>query len=173
MLRHLRAGDSQTGARVAELIYPELRKIAQARLGRERPGHLFQPTALVNEAYLRLIAHRDHTWRNRAHFFAAAATTMRRILIDFARKRQPRTMTALEDVALQCSTSEASIDLLALDEALTELDRIAPVQARVVELRYFVGLTIPEVAEVLAISPRTVDAYWLAARQWLHRRLTA
>jgi RNA polymerase sigma-70 factor, ECF subfamily len=173
MLRRLRAGDAETAARVAERIYPALRNLAQARLGRERPGHILQPTALVNEAYLRLLAHRDHNWRSRAHFFAAAATTMRRILIDYARKRQPRVMATLEDAAAAHPAPEASIDVLALDEALTELARVAPRQARVVELRYFVGLTIPEVAEVLGLSPRTVDTEWLAARRWLHRRLTA
>jgi RNA polymerase sigma factor (TIGR02999 family) len=173
MLRHMRTGNLEAGARVAEIIYPELRRLAQARLRLERPGHILQPTALVNETYLRLVAHRDNNWRNRAHFFAAVATTMRRILIDYARKRRPRTMATLEEVAGEHATSGASIDVLALDEALTELHRVAPIQARVVELRYFVGLTIREVAEVLGHSPRTVDSYWLAARRWLHGRLTA
>jgi RNA polymerase sigma-70 factor, ECF subfamily len=173
MLRDLRSEDSSAAAQVAELIYPELRKLARACLARERPGHILQPTALVNETYLRLLGHRDHDWRNRAHFFAAAATTMRRILIDHARKRPPGTTTVLEDVAASQPAANASIDVLALDEALRELGHIAPNQARVVELRYFVGLTIAEVAEVLGQSPRTVDTHWLAARQWLHRRLTA
>jgi RNA polymerase sigma factor (TIGR02999 family) len=173
MLRGLRAEDASAAAQVADLIYPELRKLARAYLARERPGHILQPTALVNETYLRLLGHRDHDWRNRAHFFAAAATTMRRILIDHARKRPPGEMTVLEEVAASQSAEHTSIDLLALDEALRELARIAPNQARVVELRYFAGLTIAEAAEVLGCSPRTVDTHWLAARQWLHRRLTA
>lgn len=172
MLRELRSEDSSAAARVAELIYPELRKLARAHLAREQSGHILQPTALVNEAYLRLLGHRDHDWRNRAHFFAAAATTMRRILIDHARKRPPGQTVVLEDVAASQPAVNASLDVLALDAALRDLGRIAPNQARVVELRYFVGLSIADVAEVLDCSPRTVDTYWRAARQWLHRRLT-
>jgi RNA polymerase sigma-70 factor (ECF subfamily) len=158
-----------------ELVYLELRRIATRQFRRERTSHILQPTALVNEAYLRLAGSDGQTWDNRAHFFAAAAETMRRVLVDHARGNRAqkrgagRTAVTLDEASL--SVNGPSINLLALDEALTELARLSPRQARLVELRYFGGLSVPETAHVLGINPRTVDRDWAAARAWLRRRL--
>jgi RNA polymerase sigma-70 factor (ECF subfamily) len=158
-----------------ELIYPELKKLARVQLRSERRGHVLQPTALVHEAYLRLVEHQHHNWESRAHFYAAAANLMRRILIDCARARNAakrdgeRTAIAL-DQALALS-EEQSTDLLDLDQALLELEQLSPRQARVVELRYFTGLSVPEVARALGVNPRSVDRDWATARAWLRGRL--
>jgi RNA polymerase sigma factor (TIGR02999 family) len=158
-----------------ELIYAELRRIAARQFREERPGHTLQPTALVNEAYLRLVAHNGQTWESRAHFFGAAAVIMRRVLIDHARasradKRGGGQAAVMLDEASQ-AVNGPSIDLLALDVALTDLARISPRQGRIVELRYFGGLSVPETAEALGLNPRTVDRDWAAAKAWLRRRL--
>ena len=177
LLREFRPGDAAAASRLMELIYPELKKLARARLRNERAGYDLQPTALVHEAYMRLVAHEHHTWENRAHFYAAAANTMRRILIDHARHRQAQkregeqTMLSL-DHALNLS-QEQSVELLDLDEALSDLEKLSPRQARVVELRYFAGLSVPEVASALGVNPRTVDRDWAIARSWLRARLEA
>ncbi len=177
LLRDFRPGDDEATSRLVELVYPELKKLAQAQFRGERPGHDLQPTALVHEAYLRLVAHEHHTWENRAHFYAACATIMRRILIDHARARRAQKRegerTALSlDEALTLS-DEQSAELLELDEALGELERLSPRQARVVELRYFMGLPVPEVAQALGVNARTVDRDWAAARAWLRAALKA
>ncbi len=177
LLRDFRPGDDDATARLVELIYPELKKLAQAQFRRERPGHDLQPTALVHEAYLRLVAHEHHTWENRAHFYAAAATIMRRILIDHARSRQAQ-KRAGEDKAISLDEAvalgeEQSSELLELDQALSDLERLSPRQARVVELRYFTGLSVPEVASALGVNARTVDRDWATARAWLRARLKA
>ncbi len=158
-----------------ELIHAELRRIAGRLFRRERTGHTLQPTALVNEAYVRLVAHDGQTWANRAHFFAAAAEVMRRVLIDHARanraeKRGGGCATALLDEA-HIAVDGPSIDLLALDMALNDLARLSARQARIVELRYFAGLSVPDTAEALGVNPRTVDRDWATARAWLRRRL--
>ena len=158
-----------------ELIYPELKKVARSQLRNERPGHPLQPTALVHEAYLRLVDHEDHNWENRAHFYAAAANLMRRILIDSARARNAgkregeRSIVPLSQ-ALAFNENE-STDLLDLDQALSELEEFSPRQARVVELRYFAGLSVPEVAHALGVTPRSIDRDWATARAWLRGRL--
>ena len=157
-----------------EVVYPELRRLARGLFRAERHGHLLQPTALVNEAYVRLIAHNHHNWHNRVHFFGAAAELMRRILVDHARANQARkrgggTVTTLE--AAQLVADAPSIEILALDRALNELEQVSPRQVRIVELRYFGGLSVPETAEALGVNPRTVDRDWAAARVWLRRRL--
>ncbi len=177
LLREFRPGDGAAASRLMDLIYPELKNLARARLRHERPGRDLQPTALVHEAYMRLVAHEHHTWENRAHFYAAAANIMRRILIDHARHRQAQKregeQTALSlDHALSLS-QEQSVELLDLDEALSDLEKLSPRQARVVELRYFAGLSVPEVASALGVNPRTVDRDWAIARSWLHARLKA
>jgi RNA polymerase sigma-70 factor (ECF subfamily) len=177
LLREFRPGDEDATSRLAELIYPELKKLARSQLRRERPDHELQPTALVHEAYLRLVAHDHHDWNNRAHFYAAAANIMRRVLIDCARSRHARKrsgdlIAVTLDPDLVLSRKE-SLELLELDEALTELERLSPRQARVVELRYFTGLTVPEVARALNVTPRTVDRDWATARAWLRTRLSA
>jgi RNA polymerase sigma factor (TIGR02999 family) len=158
-----------------ELIYPELKKVARSQLRNERPGHPLQPTALVHEAYLRLVGHEDHNWESRAHFYAAAANLMRRILIDSARARNAgkrdgeRSVIPLSQ-ALAFSEHQ-SADLLDLDQALSELEEFSPRQARVVELRYFAGLSVPEVAHALGVTPRSIDRDWATARAWLRGRL--
>ena len=157
-------------------MYDELRKLARARLARERQPHqTLQPTALVHEAYLRLMKDNPERWQNRAHFCAIAAHSMRQILIEKARARgalkrggaQPR-VTLDESLV---AGAEPSVDLIALDRALERLEAIDPEQARLVELRFFGGLTVEETAEALDISPATVKRHWTVARAWLAREL--
>jgi RNA polymerase sigma factor (TIGR02999 family) len=175
LLGQLQKGDRTTLAALMERVYPELRKLARGLLRRERPDHVLQPTALVNEAYMRLVAHEHHNWKNRAHFFGASAQIMRRILVDHARANQARKRVANESVleveAARSAIAPRSVEILALDHALGELEQVSPRQARIVELRYFGGLSVPETAEALSLNPRTVDRDWAAARVWLRRRL--
>jgi RNA polymerase sigma factor (TIGR02999 family) len=174
VLNRLRAGDEGTLARLIELIHPELRKLAQRHFRHERPGHVLQPTALVNEAYLRLVGHRQHRWQNRAHFFAAASNLMRRILVEHARARKTLKRTdvpSMQDDAVHGASERDVEDLLALDAALEALEELSSRQAQIVQLRYFGGLSVPEAAEVLGVTPRTVDRDWAAARAWLRIRL--
>ncbi|PYS31332.1 MAG: RNA polymerase subunit sigma-70, partial [Acidobacteria bacterium] len=158
------------------LIYKELRNLAHNFLYRERPGHTLQTTALVHEAYLKLIDQNDARWQNRAHFFAIAAQAMRRILIDSARKHAaakrggPQEELSLDEVA--DIALEPDGNLLKLDEALNQLAKIDPRQSRIVELRYFGGLTIEETAEVISVSPATVKREWMMARAWLHQEIS-
>lgn len=158
------------------LVYDELRKLARSHLRRERPDHTLQPTALVNEAYLRLVDQTRVKWRDRAHFFGIASRMMRRILVDHARaRRAAKRGGGARKVTLQDHAQPADaadVDLLVLDEALTALTTLDPRGARVVELRYFGGLTIEETAEVMGTSPATVKREWTAARTWLFRELT-
>jgi RNA polymerase sigma-70 factor, ECF subfamily len=175
LLRNFQPGDDAKASRLMELIYPELRKLARTRFRSEQCGHILEPTALVHEAYLRLVEHEDHNWESRAHFYAAAANVMRRILIDCARarnadKREPgRTAMSLDQaVGL---TEEQSMELLDLDRALSELEQFSPRQARVVELRYFTGLSVPEVARALGLNPRSVDRDWATALAWLRGKM--
>jgi RNA polymerase sigma factor (TIGR02999 family) len=155
------------------LVYTELRKLAASYLRVERPDHTLQPTALVHEAYLRLVDQRSVNWQNRAHFFGIAAQMMRRILVDHARRRQ----AAKRDGAtyrLYTSEEEATArdpELLALDEALSGLEALDARQARIVELRFFGGLTVEETAEVAGVSPATVKREWRTARAWLAREI--
>jgi RNA polymerase sigma factor (TIGR02999 family) len=169
-------GDQRALEELVPLIYNELRHLAHNFLYSERPDHTLQTTALVHEAYLKLIDQRDARWQNRAHFFAIAAQAMRRILIDSARRRsaakrggrgEKLSLDEAADIAL-----EDESNLLDLDEALTELAKIDPQQSRIVELRYFGGLTIEETAEVISVSPATVKREWAMARAWLHQELT-
>jgi RNA polymerase sigma factor (TIGR02999 family) len=161
----------------ALLVYDELRVIASRHLARERRDGALQTTALVSEAYLKLVGQRAVDWQNRAHFFAIAAQLMRRIVIDQARRRlsQKRgrggVSLRVEDVAAPAPSVE-TVDVLALDAALTELERLDPEQGRLVELRFFGGLTVEETAEVLGVSPATVKREWAIAKGWLHRALT-
>ena len=169
-------GNQQALEALVPLIYKELRNLAHNFLYRERPGHTLQTTALVHEAYLKLIDQNDARWQNRAHFFAIAAQAMRRILIDSARKHAaakrggPQAELSLDEVA--DIALEPDINLLKLDEALNELAKIDPRQSRIVELRYFGGLTIEETAEVISVSPATVKREWMMARAWLHQEIT-
>ncbi|HEY9404005.1 MAG TPA: sigma-70 family RNA polymerase sigma factor [Pyrinomonadaceae bacterium] len=159
------------------LVYMELRRQASGYLRRERSNHTLQPTALINEAYLKLIDQRDVKWQNRAHFFAIAAQAMRRILVDYARERnrEKRGGTAENlplDEAFTIVSREKNVDLVALDEALNKLATYDERQAKVVELRYFSGLSIDETAEVLNVSNVTVRRDWNMAKAWLHQEIT-
>jgi RNA polymerase sigma factor (TIGR02999 family) len=160
---------------LAPLVYGELRRVAHAYMRRERPGHTLQATALVNEAFLRLLRARHVAWQNRAHFCAIAANAMREILIEHARRRQA---AKRGPAAVRLSTDdfppaapEQSVDAVALDEALRRLHASDARRARIVELRYFAGLTIEEIAEVTRSSPATVKRDWVLARAWLRRQL--
>ena len=176
LLRAWRSGDLQARDDLVPLVYAELRRRAAAYLRRERPDHSLQPTALVNEAYLRLMAQHQVDWQNRAHFFSLAASMMRRILVDHARERQAAKRPA---AGVRVTLDERlgavqprEVDLLLLDQALTELADLDPRQAQVVELRYFGGLSEHEVAAVLSISRATVTREWQTARMWLAHRMT-
>ena len=157
------------------LVYDELRQIARRYLRRERPDHTLQTTALVHEAYLRLVDHKKAEWQTRVHFFAAAAQLMRHILVDYARshcanKRGGDKCRVTFDEAI-VTTREKGADLLALDEALDTLATLDPQQSRVVELRVFGGLTVEETAEAMEISPRTIKRDWSMAKAWLRRQI--
>lgn len=170
LLREWSAGRGEAFDRLVPLVYDELRALAAAYLRRERVAHTLQPTAVVHEAYFRLIGAQDIGWENRAHFFGIAARAMRRILVEHARarsrqKRTPVTLAAAAEPALE------PIDLLALDVALERLAALDPEQARLVELRYFAGLSIEESAAALGTSPATVKREWRSARAFLHREL--
>jgi RNA polymerase sigma factor (TIGR02999 family) len=167
------AGDRRAAADLLPAVYDELRKLAAARMAAERPGHTLDATALVHEAYLRLVG--DQKFDHRGHFFAAAAEAMRRILVDNARRRGTgKRGGAGERVALdpeQFAAPERPEDLLALDEALGLLAESEPQVAELVKLRYFAGLTIPQAAEALGVAPRTADGWWAFARAWLLARV--
>jgi RNA polymerase sigma-70 factor, ECF subfamily len=156
-------------------LYADLRRLAVSHLGRERGNHTLQPTALVHEAYVKLVDQRNTAWKDRLHFFAVASRIIRRILIDHARARHAerrgggRTMISIGE--RDVPAPEREVDLLALDEALEELAELDPQQAKIVELRYFSGCTVEEVAEIMGVGKRTVDRDWQAARAWLFVRL--
>jgi len=169
------SGDRQALERLTPLVYDELRRLAGHYLRRERPGHTLQSTALVHEAYLKLVGQNNVRWQNRAHFFGIAAQIIRRILVDYARARDADKRGA---GAEKLSLDEAialpggpDLDLVALDDALETLARIDPRQARLVELRFFAGLTLEETAEVLQMSLATAKRDWVSAKAWLAREL--
>ncbi|AGY59642.1 sigma-70 family RNA polymerase sigma factor [Gloeobacter kilaueensis] len=174
LLLDWRNGDEQALAQLTPLIYRELHSLAERSLRSERGGHTLQATALVNEAYLRLLSQSEVPWSSRSHFLAIAARSMRRILIEHARRRNAAkrgggaVKVSLEKVA-ELSSPERDEELVALDEALAVLETIDPQQSQIVELRYFGGLTIEQTAEALAISPATVKRHWSVARAWLYR----
>jgi RNA polymerase sigma factor (TIGR02999 family) len=169
-------GDQHALDDLLPVVYAEVRRLARSYLRRERSDHTLQPTALVHEAYLRLVDQRDVRWQNRAHFFGIAAQIMRRILVDHARMRHAGKRgnglapVALDD-AMQVAAPDADLDVVALDEALETLAELDPRQARIVELRYFGGLSIEETGEIVNLSPATVKREWAAARAWLRREL--
>jgi RNA polymerase sigma factor (TIGR02999 family) len=176
ILSALDAGDPRAAEQLLPLVYDELRALAAARLVRETPQQTLQATALVHEAYVRLVdvKHRQQ-WENRGHFFAAAAEAMRRILIEQARRKAAdkhgggRHRHDVDHVEI--AAPEPSLDLLALDEALTRFEEIDPVKASLVKLRYFAGMTLPQVAVQLSISETSADRYWAYARAWLHAEM--
>jgi RNA polymerase sigma factor (TIGR02999 family) len=170
ILNAIEQGDLKAAAELLPLVYDELRKLAAARLAEEKPGQTLQATALVHEAYLRLVGTgADRNWNGRSHFFAAAAEAMRRILVDVARRKLAgkRGANPQRHPLDGLSAPEANEELLALDEALRKLAEVDPQKARLVELRYFAGLTGEQAAEVLGISPTTADRHWVYARAWL------
>lgn len=178
ILQRMEQGDPQAGSELLPLVYDELRKLAADRMSQESPGHTLQPTALVHEAFLRLVGpDANDRWDDRGHFFAAAAEAMRRILIDSARRRNSvkrggdKVRHDLHEDAAAAETDNAAT-LLAVDEALTKLADSEPELVRLVELRYFTGLTIDETAKVLGVSPRTTKRNWAYARAWLQRELS-
>ncbi len=175
LLAELGAGDDRAADQLLPLVYDELRALAQQNLARERPDHTLQATALVHEAYLRLVDSDRIHLRNRAHFFALAAQALRRILVDHARthKRQKRG-GARGKLSLQVIPElsvETDIDVLALDEALESLNRLGERYARIVEMRFFGGMTMEEIAELTGVSITTVERDWRTARAWLYRQL--
>lgn len=170
-----RGGDAEALGKLIPLVYGELHRLAEFHLRRERKGHTLQPTALVHEAYMRLVEG-DVQWQNRAHFFAVAAQTMRRILVDYARNRAAKKRGGDGRVSLLVTAAIAEprgVDLLDLDGALTRLAEVDPERSRIVELRFFGGLTIEETADALGQSPATVKRDWNFAKAFLHRELTA
>ena len=175
ILSQIEQGDPQATEKLLPLVYDELRKLASAKMAQETPGQTLQATALVHEAYLRLVGGTDQKWDSVGHFFAAAAEAMRRILIDQARRRgslrhgggMDRRPVSDAEIAAPLP----SVDLVALNEALEKFERLDVLKANLVKLRYFAGLTIPQSAEALGISATTADRYWAYARAWLHAEL--
>ena len=169
-------GDQAALDKLMPLVHSELKRLASNYLRRERAGHTLQPTALVNEAYLKLVGQKNAKWQNRAQFFGISAQLMRRILVDHARRHQAEKRGGSEQERLSITSAEKianqpKVDLLALNEALDELGRMDPQQSRIVELKFFAGLSIEETAEVLGISHATVERDWKLARAWLRRQL--
>ena len=174
LLRAWSDGDQRALALLMPIVHDELRRLAHHHMRRERAGHSLQTTALVNEAYLRLVDYKRMHWQNRAHFMAAAAQAMRRILVDHARRHNVKRGAGHEHVAIEADAimcPDRSDDFESLDEALTGLAQRAPRKAQVVELRFFGGLTVDETAEVLRVSPITVMREWKSAKAWLYREL--
>lgn len=169
LLQAWSAGDKTAAARIAELAYPELHEIALRCFSKERPGHTIQATALVNEAFVRLVNLREIRWSDRAHFFAVCARFMRRILVDYARRRPHGTQVELDEEFGPRQGIDP--DIVALDRALSTLAKSDPRQAQVVEMRFFGGLTADEIAKVLGISVQSVHRDWSLARAWLFREL--
>jgi RNA polymerase sigma factor (TIGR02999 family) len=176
LLAQLRDGHQGAAGQLIPLVYAELRRMAGAFMQRERPGQTLQPTALVGEAYMRLVDGQQGPWQNRAHFFAIAAHAMRQILVDHARRRQAGKRGGADarkvalDVDLLIAPNRLE-DVIAIDEALERLAAIDPRQSRLIELRFFVGLNVEEVAEVMGLSPITIKREWRSAKAWLHREL--
>jgi RNA polymerase sigma-70 factor (ECF subfamily) len=176
LLRAWREGDKSALERLTPIVYRDLRRLARRYLLAERSGHTLQPTALVNEAYMRLVDYRRMQWQDRAHFIAVSAQLMRRILVEHARRRNLKRGRDMRHVSLdqapELGCTRAN-EVVALEEALDELARMDPRKARVVELRYFGGLSVEETAAVLSISAVTVRRDWISARAWLYRELSA
>ena len=176
ILSAIEAGDPRAAEQLLPLVYDELRKLAARRIAQEKPGHTLQATALVHEAYVRLVdGDAAQNWNSRGHFFAAAAEAMRRILIETARRKKSvkhggdRTRQDLD--ALDLAVPECSEDVLALDDAIRKLAEQDKSAAEVVRLRFYAGMPLPEVAKALGISPRTADRLWAYARAWLHQEI--
>jgi RNA polymerase sigma-70 factor, ECF subfamily len=175
LLRAWSGGDPRALARLTPIVYDELHRLARRYMKRERPGHSLQTTALVNEAYTRLVDYKRMQWQDRAHFFAVSAQLMRRILVEHARRRNLKRGGGVQHVSLDEATivgDDGDMDLVALDDAMNTLARLDPRKVQVVEMRFFGGLSVEETAEVLKVSSVTVKRDWRAARTWLYRELT-
>ena len=175
LLRAWSRGDADAAEKLVSLVYDELRRLAARHLRRERRDHTLRPTALVHEAYLRMVGQREVAWKGRAQFFAVAARVMRRVLVDHARRHRAakraggwQRITLDEGIA---ALEERDVDILALEDALGELAGLDPQKARMVELRFFGGLTLEDTADVLGVSAATVTREWRMARAWLYRRI--
>src|SRR6266850_4478257 len=177
LLNAIEAGDPKAADQLLPLVYEELRRLAASRMASEAAGHTLQPTALVHEAWLRLVGDTNPKFENRAHFFAAAAEAMRRILIERARKkravRHGGGQQRVDVDQLELAAARQDDELLAVHEALDKLAAAHPVEAQVVKLRYFVGMTNEEAAEALGVSPRTATQYWSHARAWLFEAISS
>jgi RNA polymerase sigma factor (TIGR02999 family) len=177
LLAQLREGNREAASQLIPLIYNEMRRMAGAYMQRERPGHTLQATALVHEAYMRLAGGRPAPWQNRAHFFAVAAHVMRQVLVDHARRRHSSKRGGGNarkiDIDAEALIGVENIeDVIALDEALDRLARLDPRQSRLVEMRFFAGLDVEQLAEVMGVSPTTIKREWRSAKAWLHGELT-
>jgi len=175
LLRAWSAGDRDALDKLTPIVYDELHRLARGYMSRERPGHSLQTTALVNEAYMRLVDYKRMKWQNRAHFFAVSAQLMHRILVEHARRRNLKRGGGVQHVSLEETAivdGERDTDLMALDDAMVTLARLDPRKVQVVELRFFGGLSVEETAEVLKVSPVTVMRDWSTAKAWLYRELT-
>ncbi|MEZ5427637.1 MAG: ECF-type sigma factor [Pyrinomonadaceae bacterium] len=175
LLRAWSDGDENALEELTPIIYAELHKIARHYMGRERREHILQTTALVNEAYMRLIDWKSAKWENRAHFFGVSAQLMRRILIDFARKLPKIDNVEIRHISLgeaEGISAERDVDVIALHEALTELEKFDERKAKIVEFKFFGGLKVDEIAELLDIAPTTVWRDWTTAKAWLYRELS-
>lgn len=174
LLKAMHRGDKIAADKLLSLVYNELHHLAEAQMRRERPGHTLQPTALIHEAYIRMVG-RDTDWQSHQHFIGAAATVMRHVLVDHARAHHAgKRGGALQRVEFEegiAFSAERSIEVLAVDDALTELGKVNPRQAKVVELRYFAELSDEQIAAVLNVSARTVQRDWLLAKDWLAQRV--
>lgn len=174
LLKEINDGTVSAPERLLPLVYDELRKLAQSYMANERPDHTLQATALVHDAYIRLVDWENVSWQNRAHFFSVAAQVMRNILVNHAVKRKTKKRDFGQRIELTeeiSFTGGNEIDLIELNEALEALEAFEPIQAKIVELRFFGGLNIDETAHVLKISPATVKREWAIAKTWLYRRL--
>ena len=176
ILGQIESGDGQAAEKLLPLVYDELRKLAAAKMAQENPGQTLQATALVHEAYVRLVdVEKAQHWNSRGHFFGAAAEAMRRILVDQARKKRNQRhgggLRRLPMENVDIAAPEPPLDLLAVNEALERFEQMDKVAADLVKLRYYAGLTIPQAAEALGISSTTADRYWAYARAWLHSEL--
>ena len=174
LLRAWSGGDQTALERLTPIVYGELRRVAGRYMRRERPGHSLQPTALVNEAYIRLVGYTRMRWQDRAHFFAVAAQVMRRILVEYARRHNLKRGGDVPHVSLDEAAfvgADGDVDVEALDDAMTTLALLDPRKVQVVEMRFFGGLNVDETAEVLGVSAVTVKRDWRAAKAWLYREL--
>ena len=177
LLAEMVDGEQDAADRLMPLVFDQLHLLAERLLRRERAGHTLQPTALVNEAYVRMVGHNRIDWKGKTHFFAIGARNMRRILVDHARHRKRHKRGGeMQRIPLTddlCVSNRNDEDILAIEEALNKLEKLDPRQARMVELRFYGGLTVGEVAEVLGVSKRTVESDWTMVRAWLRRELGA